>query len=243
MSVLFVTGTDTDVGKTMVTSLLSGFLDEHGHGCFPFKPIQSGAIEQDGSWVAPDPEMYRLVREAPMEDACLYLLKKPCSPHLAAELEGVKINFSSIEAKLNDLKRDYGNVLVEGAGGLYVPLTTDGYCVIDWMESLRAPAVIVARAGVGTINHTVLTVDALRKRQVPIAGVILNNIHNDEADVIEDNRKMIHKLADVPIIGTVPHSMDMKDTLANAERRKYCTADWNIELIRRAMGHESATIA
>lgn len=62
MAVLFVTGTDTDVGKTVVTTLLTSFLDKHGYSNFPFKPIQSGAVEQDGSWVAPDPEMYRLVR-------------------------------------------------------------------------------------------------------------------------------------------------------------------------------------
>ncbi|MFS0574614.1 dethiobiotin synthase [Sporosarcina sp. 179-K 3D1 HS] len=244
MVVLFVTGTDTDVGKTMVTTLLTSFLENHGHSCFPFKPIQSGAVEKDGDWVAPDPEMYRLVREEEKaEEACLYLLKKACSPHLAADLEGVNIDFSLIQTRMEELEAAYGTVIVEGAGGLFVPLTTEGYCVVDWMEGLGVPAIIVAKAGVGTINHTVLTVEAMRKRKIPIAGVIFNYIHNDEEAVVKDNMEMVRRLADVPIIGTVPYCDNIHETLADAEKRKQYYADWDFELIRGAMGYESATIA
>lgn len=241
MAVLFVTGTDTDVGKTVVTTLLTSFLDKPN---FPFKPIQSGAIEQDGSWVAPDPEMYRLVREDMRAgDACLYLLKKACSPHLAADLEGVDINFSLIRTRIKELEKAYGTVIVEGAGGLFVPLTTGGYCVVDWMEELAVPAIVVAKAGVGTINHTVLTIEALRKRNIPIAGVIFNFIHNEEEMVVKDNMKMVRWLADVPIIGSVPYCENIREALADVEGRKQLHADWDIELIRRVMKSESTTIA
>jgi dethiobiotin synthetase len=244
MGVLFVTGTDTDVGKTIVTTLLASFLDKHGHSCFPFKPIQSGAVKKEGGWVAPDPEIYRLVNNHDrFKDANLYLLKKACSPHLAAELEGVQIDFSWIDRKLKELEEAHGTVIVEGAGGLFVPLTTEGYCVIDWMETLRVPAIVVAKAGVGTINHTVLTIEALNKRQIPIAGVILNSIHNEEEAIVADNREMIRKLTNVPIIGSVPYCEDIRETLANVEKRERCYGDWDFETIRRAMEIESATIA
>ncbi|MBE1555349.1 dethiobiotin synthase [Sporosarcina limicola] len=244
MTVFFITGTDTDVGKTVVTSLFVSFMKSYGYHCAPFKPIQSGAVQRDGEWIAPDPEIYQLVTEhQEMKDLYAYLLEKPCSPHLAAAHEQVQFDFSFINNKVNKLEKAYDGVILEGAGGLYVPLIEDGYCMIDWMEELHVPTILVARAGVGTINHTVLSVEALVRRKIPIAGIIFNHLHEEEEGIVKDNIHMVEKLTKVPIIGTVPYRENILDVLADQDERQKCYADWEINVFREAFADESATIA
>lgn len=244
MTVIFVTGTDTDVGKTVVTSLLVSFLKTLGHDFFPFKPIQSGAIQRNGEWIAPDPEIYQLViGQQASTDANTYLLKKPFSPHLAAMYANVQFDFAFMENEVKRLQDLYGGVVVEGAGGLYVPLTEEGYCMIDWMEKLCVPTIVVAKAGVGTINHTVLTVEALVRRGITIAGIIINHLHEEDGEVVMNNIQMIEKLTNVPVIGTVPYCRKIRDVLMDEAKRKECHANWDINRMKEAFGDESATIA
>ncbi|MDQ0216741.1 dethiobiotin synthetase [Oikeobacillus pervagus] len=243
MSVFFLTGTDTDIGKTVVTTLLASFFKEHGLQFFPYKPIQSGAIEQDGKLIAPDPDMYRLVMgNQNEEDFNTYLLKKPSSPHLAAELEGVHFDFSLINEKINSLRDTYDGVIVEGAGGLYVPIKKDGYSMIDWIENLKVPTILVARAGLGTINHTVLSIEAMQKREIPIAGLILNHVYDEDETIEKDNVQMIQKLTNVPIIGTVPYCENIREVLIDKDKRKELHANWNMNILKEAVVNEPATI-
>lgn len=244
MTVFFITGTDTDIGKTVVTALFVAFLETHGYQYFPYKPIQSGAVRQDGDWIAPDPEMYQLVTGQQITvDSCSYLLKKPCSPHLAAAHEQIDFDFSFIGNEVRRLKESHDGVVVEGAGGLYVPLTQEGYCMIDWMEELRIPTILVARAGVGTINHTVLSIEALVKREIPIAGIIFNHLQEEDEEVVQDNIHMVEKLTQIPVIGTVPYCENIREVLSDADKRKLCHANWKIDLIREAFADESTTTA
>lgn len=244
MTVIFVTGTDTDIGKTVVTSLLVSFFKTHGHDFFPFKPIQSGAIQRDGEWIAPDPEMYQLViGQQALTDTNTYLLEKPFSPHLAAKHAHVQFDFDFMQHEVKRLQNLYDGVVVEGAGGLYVPLTEDGYCMIDWLEKLCVPTIVVAKAGVGTINHTVLSVEALVRRGITVAGIIVNHLREEDVEVVADNIQMIEKLTNVPVIGTVPYCENMRDVLMDEAKRKECHANWAIDRMREAFADGSTTIA
>ena len=241
MTSIFVTGTDTGIGKTVVTSLLVRFLNDHGKKFIPYKPIQSGAEYHDGEWGAPDPYVYSIINKLDaLKDQCTYLLKKACSPHLATKYENVQIDFSLIERNIQLLANQADGTIVEGAGGLFVPLTTDGYCVIDWLEKLRIPTVLVTHAGVGSINHTVLSVEALQSRGIPIAGIIMNHLQEDDKEVTHDNKQMIERLTGIPIICEVPFIAGM--TEESMENVNACFQDWKIEIILEAFKNGFTTI-
>jgi dethiobiotin synthetase len=181
----FVTGTDTDVGKTIVSALLTIALDG-----YYWKPIQSGRDDRGltdrdrvGQLTGLGPE--RLLPER-------YCLGQPLSPHLAARLDGVEIELTDFELPVG-LDRP---LIVEGAGGLLVPIN-DRHLMIDLIGHLGLPVVVVARSGLGTINHTLLSIGALRRSGIPILGVILNGPLNPE------NRRAIEFYGQVSVIAEV----------------------------------------
>lgn len=156
----FVTGTDTGVGKTEVSAALLSLLPRP----FAFKPCESGdnadseALRQAaGAWQSPD-------------SVCLYRFKAPLAPAIAARQERRRVDWKRLLSGFRALGKGPG--VVEGAGGLFVPLD-DRHDVIDLIEATRLPVVLVARAGLGTINHTVLSLNALAARKVPVAAVVL----------------------------------------------------------------------
>ncbi len=188
----FVTGTDTNVGKTVVSAALIGALRRRQPPVRYWKPIQTGIEADDDT---------RTVRElADCSDAEIfdagYRLEKPLSPHLSAKLAGIKIEIDEI-ASLFDQESSDCVWVVEGAGGVFVPLN-ERDLIIDLMAVLKLPVVIAARSGLGTINHTLLTVEALRNRQLEIAGVVMNGEPNTE------NRRAIEHFGRVKILGELP---------------------------------------
>ncbi|MGX1981884.1 dethiobiotin synthase [Thermolongibacillus altinsuensis] len=205
MKGFFITGTDTDVGKTIVTTLLLHTLQQNGVSSIAYKPVQSGAEWKDEKWVAPDVEMYRRVAHVNEEECCTYLLKTPCSPHLAAKLDGVTIDPKEIVSHVRLLQETYECVLVEGAGGIAVPLVDDAYMIADLAADLQLPVIIVARTGVGTINHTVLTIEYAKKRGLSLAGIVMNGFSEPPTDVEMDNVRMIEKMTGIPVIGMIPY--------------------------------------
>ena len=182
---LFVTGTDTDVGKTVVAALLTLGLD----ACY-WKPIQAGLepfTDTDAvrRWTGlPGPQF---LPEA-------YRLRAPMSPHAAAELEGVEIDVARI---VNTELPSDRPVVLEGAGGLMVPLN-EGALMVDLIGELRVPVILVARTALGTLNHTLLSVSELRRRSIPLVGVVLNGEEH------ESNRRAIEEYGDVRVLGRVP---------------------------------------
>ncbi len=166
----FVTGTDTNVGKTEVAAALLGVLAARGHLPFAFKPYESGVTNLD----APA-DALRLQAAAgthqPLDTISLFRFKQPLAPGIAAGLEGRPTHWRSTLRAYRAFSSEWG--VVEGAGGLYVPLDSR-HDVIDLISALRAPVLLVARAGLGTINHTSLSVEALRARRIKIAAVVLN---------------------------------------------------------------------
>jgi dethiobiotin synthetase len=182
---VFVTGTDTDVGKTVVAATLTLGLD-----AYYWKPIQAGLAPST------DTECVRRWTGLPGERflAETYRLREPMSPHAAAEMEGVKIEMDRVIATTLPSDRP---VVVEGAGGLMVPLSPDAL-MIDLAERLGLPIVLVARSGLGTLNHTLLSISELRRRSMPLIGVVLNGEEH------ESNRKAIEDYGSVRVLGRVP---------------------------------------
>ncbi len=160
----FVTGTDTGVGKTEISASLLASMAQRGLKPFAFKPCESGGnADSEALWKAAG-------RWQSPETVCLYRFKAPLAPSLAAEAEGRSVEWKRLLTGFRALGNGPG--VVEGAGGLFVPLD-DRHDVIDLIEATGLPVVLVARAGLGTINHTVLSLRALEQRKIPVAGVVL----------------------------------------------------------------------
>lgn len=231
MRSFFITGTNTNVGKTVVTALLAAFFHSLGKVVVPYKPVQSGAIVEKGRNVSPDVRLYQLaLPNLTIDVANSYLFKKPFSPHLAAKEEGIKISSEDIIKHYRQLKDTYEIVLVEGAGGLYTPLMEDGYCIIDLIKKLDIPAILVAPTGLGTINQTALSVRALKQYDIPIAGIILNQLQVEEPLIETDNRRMIEKLTGVPVISVIPFINNVREFLRNNEnvQQLFTTFNFNV---------------
>lgn len=185
---LFVTGTDTDAGKTVISALLTLALDAHY-----WKPIQSGVNEDSDTRDVQS--LTGLPQERFLPEA--YRLTEPLSPHEAAAIDGVRIDLNAIT--LPALPQD-APLVVEGAGGLMVPLN-DKALMLDLITRLGLPVVVVARSGLGTINHTLLTLAALRAAGAEVAGVIMNGPpHPANADAIAHFGR-VPVLAQVPMLG------------------------------------------
>ncbi|MGX4598268.1 dethiobiotin synthase [Faecalimicrobium sp. JNUCC 81] len=201
---IFVIGTDTDVGKTFVTGGLVYKLRERGYNAIAFKPIQSGGIlEENDKLIPPDIKYVKEVCDIKNNyyEMNTYCLKEEVSPHLAAKIENLDISKEKIINQYNNLISKYDYVVVEGAGGIVVPLIEDKYFVYDLIKDLNLDVVIVASAGVGTINHTVLTNEFLKQNNINSKGIIING-YNDKF-YEKDNIQMIEKLTNLKVIQTI----------------------------------------
>jgi len=206
---LIITGTDTDVGKTVFAAMLTLALN----GVY-WKPVQAGT--------AGGTDTARVRALTGLDDSHVrpeaYVLGEPLSPHRAAELDGVTLDLARIATPP---AVDNGRTLiVEGAGGVLVPLTRDTL-FIDVFARWRAPVVICARTRLGTINHTLLTVEALRRRALPIAGIAFIG------DPVPDTERTIADIANVPALGRLPHLPTLdRDTLIEAFHAHFRPADF-----------------
>ena len=183
MNGLFVTGTDTDVGKTLVSSWLLTQLDASY-----WKPVQAGVMPETDSSVVrrlAEIEPDRILPEA-------YVLPEAIAPHEAARRAGIAIDMAKFVPPVSDRL-----LVVEGAGGLMVPLTDTAY-VIDLAAELHLPLILVARSTLGTINHTLLSLEAIRRRGLPLAGVVINGPETPH------NRAAIERYGQVEVIAEIP---------------------------------------
>lgn len=178
--------------------------------------MQSGAEIIHDELSAPDVEFYKLANPK-LAASTTYLLKKPCSPHLAAREEEIEIEVNKIIEHYQRLSRDNEFVLIEGAGGVMVPLRDDGYNMLDLMKELSAPVVIVARTGVGTINHTVLTAERLKQEGINVIGIIMNQMTIEDTKVEQDNIRMIELMTKLPVLGTIPYIENPISAFADSE--------------------------
>lgn len=204
---IFITGTGTDVGKTYITALLVKRLKEAGVKTAYYKAAVSGN-ERSGHGLIPGDAAY--VKNIsgitqPLDTMVPYIYEQAVSPHLAAVQEGNPVELSVVQKGYEALCGIYEYIVMEGSGGILCPLRCDAQKEI-WLEDvvtkLHLPCIIVADAGLGTINATVLTIEYLRMKHIKIQGVILNHFH-PENEMEQDNRKMIEKRGGVPVLSCV----------------------------------------
>jgi dethiobiotin synthetase len=201
---LFVTGTDTDVGKTYISSIILRELIDAGHWVGVSKPACSGAVIEAGDTRWPD--LDQLAEAAGLSDidlVCQQKFKAPLAPPVAARLEGQQPNLSAMQENLLAWKSRADMVVVEGVGGLLCPLT-DQDSIADFAAWVDFPLLIVARLGLGTINHTLLTIEAAKLRNLTIAGIILNDADGlDDTPAGMTNFAELANRTDVPVLGIV----------------------------------------
>jgi dethiobiotin synthetase len=201
---LFVTGTDTGVGKTVVAGAVCAALAARGERVAAFKPVVTGLDEEAGDWPR-DHELLAAAaggRQSASEVAPL-LFGPPVSPHYAAELAGAPIEPLEL-ARAGRSAGDGADALVcEGVGGLLVPLTP-GYLIRDLALELDLPLLVVARPGLGTINHTLLTLEAARTAGLEVAAVVITPWPEAPTDMERSNRQTIESLGDVRVCGLPP---------------------------------------
>lgn len=217
---IFIVGTDTDVGKTVVTAGILHVLRSNGYNATYFKAAASGMIEVDGVMtgdVTLACEVSNL--EEAYENITPYVYKAEVSPHLAARLENNPIQIDVIRERYDYLRKKYDYIIAEGSGGIICPLIDDErgvYTLENLIVDLNMSVIIVARAGVGTINHTILTVKYIESLGINIKGIIINNYIDNV--LCNDNINMIEKLTSVPIIGKLKYIDNLKENIVQAIR-------------------------
>lgn len=198
---LFVTATGTDAGKTYITALLVKKLSEAGLRAGYYKAALSGAetiVDSDAGYVKRISGI-----DQPEESLLSYLYRNSVSPHLAARIEGNPVEPEKVRADFAKVAEAYDYVTVEGSGGIVCPIRWDEQKLLleDIIKELKLDTVIVADAGLGTINAVVLTVSYLKSREIGIRGIILN--HYSGGVMQEDNIRMIEELTGIPVVAVV----------------------------------------
>ena len=198
---LFVTGTGTGVGKTAVAAAVCAALRARGEPVAAWKPVVTGTDEPPGDW-PPDHELLAEVAGADPASVAPLTFGPPVSPHLAAELAGTRIEPAELVAAARRAA-DERFLVAEGVGGLLVPLTP-GYLVRDLARDLGLPLLIAARPGLGTINHTLLTLEAARAVGLEVAAVVMTPWPGEPSDVERSNREAIAAIGGVAVAGLAP---------------------------------------
>lgn len=204
-----VVGTDTDVGKTFVSAAIARQLTAEGVRTGVYKPACSGSVadESTGQPRWNDVELLRQAigaTELPTERICPQTFHAPLAPPVAAEKEGRQIDETLLLEGVRWWETQAEFLIVEGVGGVLCPLSRE-QLIVDFAEKLKYPLLIVARAGLGTINHSLLTIEALQQRGLTIAGLILNDVDPELSDESRlSNAEQIQKWTSVPVLSFVP---------------------------------------
>lgn len=184
----FIIGTDTDIGKTYVSSLIFKSLKNYNIGYY--KPLQTGCYLENKTLVPLDPKFLCDFNEIQLKDEMTtYLFETPVSPHLASELENIPIVMENIFKQWNILKSKYSTTFIEAAGGIYVPIIRNKYFMFDFIKDLNLPIILVCSTKVGAINHTMLTLNFLKEKNIKIQGIIFNNYTGEFYE--DDNIKVV----------------------------------------------------
>lgn len=195
MPIYFVTGIDTDSGKTIATGLLAKTLFDHGKSVVTYKAVQTGC-----STISLDIEEHRKLMGIGLQDydmsgqTCPYLFKKPCSPHLAAKLEKREISPDVIIDSAREIEADFDVCLCEGAGGVMVPLNGK-YTSLDLIKAADWPVVLVCSSKLGSINHSFLSLEVLHANNIRLHALIYNEFPADDQQIMEDSKQVIFQKA------------------------------------------------
>lgn len=202
---IFITGTDTGVGKTFFTAGLARWLKSGGLRVGVMKPAETGCATRDGELYAEDAWQLKEAAgsAASMEKICPYRLPEPLAPSIAAERAGVRIDIDHLLALLDDAKAANDITLVEGAGGLLVPLLPS-YTFADFARVAKLPVLVVAANKLGVINHLLLTLEHASGRGLTLLGYVLNRLSGEPSLAADTNREVLAGLTGIPCLGELP---------------------------------------
>jgi dethiobiotin synthetase len=214
---LFITGTDTAVGKTLVTAALAWSLEELGLDVGVMKPVETGVVKGRSS------DAGRLAFAAQVSDSLdlvrPYAFRLPVAPLGAARAERRTIKIATIMRAYHALQAQHDLLLVEGAGGLHVPMTPT-MDVLDLIEKLKAPVLVVGRVGLGGVNHALLTLNALRERKIPILALVLNRTTPAKTATARRQERstvnLLREFAGVPVIGPLIYMSGLEERFEQA---------------------------
>ena len=219
---LFITGTDTGVGKTVVTAAILAYFQHQGKKAGFMKPIETG-VDNECSSPANSDALFLMETggiEDPLAEVCPIRLKPAASPFQAAMIENRSIQPETILSAYEKLSGQDDWMLVEGIGGVQVPITRD-YGMVELMHDLGLPAVVVVRYQLGTLNHTLLTLDTLKQKGIPVKGVIFNRTGPQAPDAIEqDQPRLIEELSGTQVLGEFPYIDNLNTQSFSPERLK-----------------------
>lgn len=207
MNGIFVTGTDTGVGKTVVASGIAAALRSRGINVGVMKPIHTGCKIRKGVLIPED--SIQLAKSSdvndPLELITPYTFKEAVAPFVAAIENKMIIDTDRIIKEFKTMSGRHEYMIVEGIGGVLVPITRN-FFVVDLVKRLNMPALIVTRPGLGTINHTMLTINCLKNKKIPIKGIVINYSRKGGGTLAEKKYpETIEALSRVPVIGVIPH--------------------------------------
>ena len=196
MAVYFISGIDTDAGKSIVTGVIARTLLQKGVHVITQKFIQTGCVG-----ISEDILKHREIMGIPPQEVdrdgttCPYVMTYPSSPHLAAEIDRVEIDVERIHRSTEKLAAAYDVVLLEGAGGLYVPVSRQ-YLTIDYIQEYKHPLILVSSSKLGSINHTLMSLELCRLRGIEVAYVVYNDFPNDSEWIKNDSITIIRQYLD-----------------------------------------------
>jgi dethiobiotin synthetase len=203
---LFITGTDTNVGKTLVGAGIADWFRRRSKRIGVCKPIATGCEHRREGMISEDAEFlaHHSGSSFPLATICPVRFAEPLAPAVAAERAGTEIDWKEINRVLHEISQASDYLIVEGVGGILVPLDSK-HTVLDMASWLGMRVVIVARAGLGTISHTLLTIAALRSRDIRIAGVVINQYPAEDPGIAEEtNPDAIARFGNVPVLCLIP---------------------------------------
>jgi len=202
---VFITATDTEVGKTVVAGGLARALQNLGVRTGVLKPYATGAMQgPEGPYSCDTRFLARAIGlENETSDQNPILLRLPMSPLAAAEAESVNLDRAEVLSAFERQRESCEFLVVEGIGGLKVPIA-ESYFVIDLIGQFGLPTLVVARPGLGTLNHTLLTLDALKSRKLPVAGVVINSSSDEQDASTRTNPDLIRRCSGVPVLAQIP---------------------------------------
>jgi dethiobiotin synthetase len=207
MKGVFITGTDTGVGKTIIAAAIGRAVTGLGYSTAVMKPVETGC-RRDGPVLVPHDGSFLLDMsgsDIPLSDVTPYRFETPVAPLVASETEGLEINTDLILDTFYRLSSRHDFIIVEGVGGIMVPVRDD-MLIIDLIKAMDLPVVIVAMNKLGMINHTLLTVNAALDRGITVKGVIINSPSLPTGDMAEEtNPSVLKRLLKVPLLGEFPY--------------------------------------
>ena len=234
LSGFFVTGTDTEVGKTLVSGALILKLREQGKKVMGFKPVAAGTYQNsNGDVLNEDVEALRIASQlAPSQfELCSYVLDMPVAPHLAAEYKGITLELNTIMQALSKIQKQSDRLVIEGAGGFLIPLNHHED-LGDFAQQINLPVILVVGMRLGCINHALLTQEAIKARGLKIAGWLANSLAT-EMLLLKENIVTLQARIDAPFLGHIPV---LPRALQKADNSPY-----SIEALRFAAEHIQIT--